>query len=67
MMAYRFTGEASSFTGEYSLEEVVHECRVRSGLASATTATTATSTVRPGAWSSGRSCRGRKRTDTFGH
>jgi hypothetical protein len=32
-MAYRFAGEASSLARERSLEEVVHECRVRGGLA----------------------------------
>ena len=67
MIAYRFAGEASSLAGECSLEEVVHESRVRSGLGAATATATATATaiataaaVRRGAWSSGRGCRGCK-------
>ena len=73
MMADRFAGEASSLASEYPFEEVVHEGRVRGGLATAATTTaTATTTgtavvVRRGAWGSGRSCSGCQRTNALGH
>ena len=72
-MADRFAGKASSLAGEYPLEEVVHEGRVRGGLATAAAATaTATTTntavvVRRGTWGSGRSCGGCKRPNALGH
>ena len=45
-MAYRFASEASRLARECPLEEIVHECCVRSGL---TTAAATAAAVRHGA------------------
>jgi len=65
-VTYRFAGEASSLARECSLEEIVHECCVRGGLATAPTTAPA---VCCSAWGTGRGCcsTGCKRTDAPGH